>query len=157
MNGPLKVCGLKFKVRPISLAGHFPPVWVSHGKATWSRWKMAWTKGCGLASKDNKTRERTRNKGARSDHSNCWWNLRGVKREWGIRRVKCSETVAAPVNSGSGCPQSHESCGVPDGASGKDERRQAESGMFDTEITELFFLLWVIAKFRLQGCPQWRK
>lgn len=94
---------------------------------------------------------------ARSDHSNCWWNLRGVKREWGTRWVKCSETVVAPVNSGSGCLQGHESCRVPDGASGKDGRFQAESGMFDTEITELFFMFWVIAKFRLQSCPQWWK
>lgn len=94
---------------------------------------------------------------AKSDHSNCWWNLHGVKREWGTRWVRCSKTVVAPVNSGSGCLQSRESCGVPDGASGKDGRLQTESGMSDTEITELFFLLWVIGKLRWQGCPQWRK
>lgn len=75
---------------------------------------------------------------ARSDH---WWNLHGVKRDWGTGWVKCSETVVAPVNSGSGCLQSHESCGVPDGASGKVGELQAESGTFNTEITAVFSVM----------------
>lgn len=64
IDGPLKVCGIEFEVRPFGMARHFPPAWVSSMEATWSRWRLGLSLRLWLHQwEDNSARERPVNGG----------------------------------------------------------------------------------------------
>lgn len=78
-NGPLKVCGLKFKVSPIGLANIFPPAWGRCEEPAWRRWKLGLKRRA--VARLARTTKLQRGQGmevdARSDRSDCWRSLAG--------------------------------------------------------------------------------